>query len=74
MQVHYNLLVGRQAGQNSLVLHTVPASTPLLPLKLDLLPAPPDVPCPAGVTGPLCNRAASLANLGQRFGQSAVGS
>ena len=36
------------------------------------MPAPPDIPCPTGVTGPLCNRAASLANLGQRFGQSAV--
>ncbi len=72
MQVHYNLLVGDKPVKNSLVLHTVPASTPLLPLNLDLMPAPPDVPCPAGVTGPLCNRAASLANLGKRFGQSAV--
>jgi hypothetical protein len=72
MQVHYNLLVGDKPVKNSLVLHTVPASTPLLPLKLDLMPAPPDVPCPTGVTGPLCNRAASLANLGQRFGPSAV--
>ncbi len=73
MQVHYNLLVGDSPVKNSLVLHTVPASTPLLPLRLDLMPAPPDVPCPAGVTGPLCNRSASLANLGQRFGASAVG-
>jgi hypothetical protein len=72
MQVHYNLLVGDKPVRNSLVLHTVPASTPLLPLKLKLMPAPPDVPCPAGVTGPLCSRAASLANLGQRFGPSAV--
>jgi hypothetical protein len=72
MQVHYNLLVGDKAVKNSLVLHTVPVSTPLLPLKLDLMPAPPDVPCPSGVTGPLCNRAASLTNLGQRFGRSAV--
>lgn len=72
MQVHYNLLVGDSPVKNSLVLHTVPATTPLLPLKLDLMPAPPDVPCPAGVSGPLCNRAASLANLGHRFGQSAV--
>jgi hypothetical protein len=32
----------------------------------------PDIPCPTGVTGPLCNRAASLANLGQRFGQGQV--
>jgi len=72
MQVHYNLLVGDKPVKNSLVLHTVPASTPLLPLKLDLMPAAPDIPCPAGVTGPLCSRAASLANLGQRFGQSAI--
>jgi hypothetical protein len=72
MQVHYNLLLGDKPVKNSLVLHTVPASTPLLPLKLDLMPAPPDIPCPAGVTGPLCNRAASLANLGVRFGQSAI--
>jgi len=50
----------------------VPASTPLKPLHLDLLPAPPDIPCPAGVTGPLCNRLASLADIGQRFGKSQV--
>ena len=72
MQVHYNLLVGDKPVKNSLVLHVVPASTPLRPLKLDLMPAPPDVPCPAGVSGPLCDRTASLANLGQRFGQSQV--
>jgi hypothetical protein len=72
MQVHYNLLVGDKPVKNSLLLHTVPISTPLLPLHLDLMLAPPDIPCPAGVTGPLCNRAASLANLGQRFGQLAV--
>jgi hypothetical protein len=72
MQVHYNLLVGDKPVRNSLVLHTVPISTPLLPLHLDLMLAPPDIPCPAGVTGPLCDRTASLANLGQRFGQLAV--
>ncbi len=72
MQVHYNLLVGNKPVKNKLVLDTVPATTPLVPLNLDLMPAPPDVPCPAGVTGPLCSRAASLANLGQRFGQSQV--
>jgi hypothetical protein len=73
MQVHYNLLVGDKPVKNALALHTVPSSTPLLPLRLQLLPAPPDIPCPAGVTGPLCSRSASLANLGQRFGASAVG-
>ena len=72
MQVHYNLLVGDKPVKNSLVLHTVPISTPLKPLKLLVMYAPPDIPCPVGITGPLCNRAASLANLGQRFGQAAV--
>jgi len=72
MQVHYNLLVGDRSVRDSLVLHTVPASTSLLPLHLNLMLAPPDIPCPSGVTGPLCNRAAALANLGQRFGPTAV--
>jgi hypothetical protein len=73
MQEHYNLLLGDKPVRSKLVLHTVPASTPLRPLSLALMPAPPDIPCPSGVTGPMCNRAASLADLGQRFGQSAVG-
>jgi hypothetical protein len=72
MQVHYNLLVGDKPVRNELVLHTVPTSAPLLPLKLDLSFAAPDIPCPAGVTGPLCNRAASLAHQGEEFGPSAV--
>jgi hypothetical protein len=72
MQVHYNLLLGDRPVRNSLALHTVPTSTALLPLHLDLMLAPPDIPCPAGVTGPLCDRAASLASEGQRFGQTAV--
>ena len=72
MQVHYNLLVGDKPVTNKLVVKTVPMSTPLLPLKLDLSFAAPDVPCPAGVTGPLCNRAASLDHQGQEFGPSAI--
>jgi hypothetical protein len=71
MQVHYNLLVGDNPVRDSLILHTVPISTPLLPLHLDMALAPPDLPCPAGVTGPLCNRAASEANQIQRFGATA---
>ena len=72
MQIHYNLLVGDKPVRAKLVLHTVPASTPLRPMSLALMPAPPDVPCPAGVTGSLCNRATSLADLGQRFGPDAI--
>ena len=72
MQVHYNLLVGDKPVQNSLTLHTVPISTPLLPLGGDIALAPPDIACPTGVTGPLCNRAASLAELQRRFGVEAT--
>jgi hypothetical protein len=72
MQVHYNLLVGDRPVTNRLVLHTVPSSTPLLPLQLQIAMAPPNIPCATGVTGKLCNRAASLANLQQRFGTLAV--
>ncbi|HVC71229.1 MAG TPA: hypothetical protein VNC61_13315 [Acidimicrobiales bacterium] len=72
MQIHYNLLRGDEPVRSKLVLNTVPASTRLKRLSLDLLPAPPDIPCPAGVTGPLCDRAASLADLGRRFGQEQV--
>jgi len=73
MQIHYNLLVGDKPVRAKLVLHTVPSSTQLRPMSLALMPAPPDVPCPAGVTGSLCNRAASLADLGRRFGPGAIG-
>src|SRR5664280_3452792 len=71
MQVHYNLLRGDKPVRAKLQLNTVPSTTALKPLDLTLMPAPPDIPCPAGVTGPLCTRSASLADLGQRFGRSA---
>ena len=71
-QIHYNLLVGDKPVRASLQLHTVPASANLKPLNLQLLPAPPDVPCAAGVTGPLCDRAAALADVGKRFGPHAI--
>ena len=73
MQIHYNLLRGDKPVRSKLTLNTVPASTPLKPLTLTLMPAPPDIPCPTGVTGSLCNRTASLADLSTRFGVDAAG-
>ena len=72
MQVHYNLLVGKKPVRNKLVLKTVPASTRLQALGLNEVIAPPDLPCPDGVTGPLCDRGASLADQGDRFGPGAI--
>jgi len=73
MQIHYNLLLGDRQTQSKLQLLLLPGTTPLKPLSLSLYAAPPDIPCPAGVHGPLCNRAASLAFTGKEFGQSEVG-
>lgn len=72
MQVHYNLLQGDKPVRNSLRLWTVPSSSNLQPVTLNLYPAPPDVPCAPGITGPLCTRSASLADLSKRFGPAAV--
>jgi hypothetical protein len=74
MQVHYNLLEGDKPTHVKLELQTVPAATAhLTSLNIDPIPAPPDIPCPAGVHGPLCSRAASLQQLGQQFGPEEVG-
>jgi Copper type II ascorbate-dependent monooxygenase, C-terminal domain len=68
VQEHYNMLVGDKPVRSKLTLTTVPASTPLRPLRLSIVAAPPDIPCAPGVTGPMCNRPAELASVGQRFG------
>jgi hypothetical protein len=72
MQIHYNLLLGHKPVQSRMQLLTVPATTHLKPLAISLYVAPPDIPCPSGVHGPLCNRAASLKFTGKEFGQSEV--
>jgi hypothetical protein len=71
IQVHYNLLVGHRPVRNRLVLKTVPANAPIKPLKLDIMLAAPNIPCPTGSSGPLCSPEASLVNQGVRFGPAA---
>ena len=70
-QIHYNMLKGDKPVRASVRLDTVPASTHLKPLAIQLQPGAPDVPCPAGVTGPLCDRNAALDDLVHRFGPMA---
>ena len=73
LQMHYNLLQGHWPDRTKITLTTVDQATSgLTPLSIDLLAAPIDAPCPKGVTGKLCSRAASLADIGKRFGQSAA--
>jgi Copper type II ascorbate-dependent monooxygenase, C-terminal domain len=73
MQIHYNTLAGDKPDRSWISLTATPtAGSDLKPVTIQQLPAPPDIPCPANVSGPLCDRGASLADLGQRFGQAAV--
>ena len=72
-QVHYNLLAGSTPDRSGVRISTTPQKgSGLKPLTMVKMVAPPDLPCPAGVTGPLCDRSASLADLAKRFGPSAA--
>ncbi|MDH4345493.1 MAG: monooxygenase [Thermoleophilia bacterium] len=71
MQVHYNLLNGRTPDRSSAVLTTVPATAGLRPLQTMLLPAPVELPCAKGESGPLCDRTAALFDLVRKYGQGA---
>lgn len=73
VQEHYNLLVGDKPVRSKLTISTVPSTTPLRPLRLQLAAAPPDVPCPPSASGPMCSRSAELASVGQRFGADQEG-
>ena len=68
LQMHYNLLNGGGTDNTSVRLRVAKAGSHLQPLQTMLLPAPVELPCPAGQTGPLCNRDASVADVSRRFG------
>ena len=79
VQVHYNLLVGcgptgvSPKDHSSVTLGLTPAAgSGLKPLSIHQIVAPPDLPCPTGAHGALCNRSASLVDLGKRFGAGEV--
>jgi len=72
MQIHYNLLAGTAPDLSRVRITTVPAAgNHLQELQSTKYVAPPDLPCPAGVTGPLCDRQASIADLVARTGPQA---
>jgi hypothetical protein len=70
MQVHYNLL-GAAAGatDRSAVRLRFTDRADLTPLETMLLPAPVELPCADGETGPLCDRAAAVRDVARRFGE-----
>ena len=71
LQVHYNLLAAQNSklvtDQSRIVMKAIPAKgATVKQLHVELFPAPVELACPAGVTGPLCDRRASLLDLAGR--------
>jgi hypothetical protein len=73
LQMHYNLLRAGESKRNDQSTIKLKVTTKkLIPLTNTLFAAPVNLPCPDDVTGPLCDRRASLKDLGDRFGSQAV--
>jgi hypothetical protein len=68
MQVHYSLLAGTDPDRSSARLRLADGASDLAALETMLLPAPVELPCRPGVTGPLCERDAAVLDVMHRFG------
>ncbi|MFL6129990.1 MAG: hypothetical protein ACJ73E_13115 [Mycobacteriales bacterium] len=73
MQVHYNLLRAAPGATDrpGIRLRLQAGSARLVPLRATLLPAPVELPCAAGESGPLCDRTAAVLDVIRRFGPPA---
>ena len=70
MQVHYNLLAGQAPDMSSTQIRVTPKRDDITPLHTYLLPSPVELPCRTGHDqGPLCERAAAVADLKTRVGE-----
>jgi hypothetical protein len=70
--VHYNLLHHARPDRSRAVLRVVPeAGSQLTPLETMLIPAPVELPCPAGVGSQLCSRDRAVADLQRKYGTTA---
>ncbi len=60
MQVHYNLSAGAQPDQTRAILQLEAGSAAIQPLDMWLILAPVEIPCPAGVDTPACDRETAI--------------
>jgi hypothetical protein len=72
MQIHYNLSHPARPDRTRVSLEFAPAGVKVKPLETKQFFAPIELPCPAGVKNPLCNRAAELAYLRKAYGPEAA--
>jgi hypothetical protein len=71
LQVHYNLLAANGGklvtDRSKIVMEAIPAKgATVKQLHVELFPAPVELACPPGITGPLCDRKKSLIDLASR--------
>jgi len=69
-QIHYHYAPGypAPADRSGMTLQLEAASDGMTALNSRTLIGPVELPCPPGTSGPLCDRDASLAEMGERFG------
>ena len=72
MQVHYNLIAASGPDRSQAQLRLRPATTPLTRLETQLIAAPVELPCPAGVSGPQCSRQHTLQDEVNKYGAEAA--
>jgi hypothetical protein len=72
MQVHYNLIEASGPDRSRAWLRVRPATTPLTKLETHLIAAPVELPCPAGVRGPLCSRTQAIQDVTTKYGAEAA--
>jgi hypothetical protein len=72
MQVHYNLIEASGPDQSRAQLRLRPGTTHLTPLETQLIAAPVELPCPAGVTGPKCSRTQAIQDEVTKYGAEAA--
>jgi hypothetical protein len=71
IQMHYNLRAtsNEHPQDDTHIRLRMSGDHSLTPLSTMLMPAPVELPCPAGSTGPLCDRDAAVADVVRRFGE-----
>ena len=72
MQVHYNLIEAAGRDRSRAQLRLRPATTKLTALETQLIAAPVELPCPAGVSGPQCSRDQALQDEATKYGAEAA--
>lgn len=68
LQMHYNLWTTRQPDQTRIRLQLEAGAAELAELTTIPLTAPVEIPCPAGVEGPQCERDAAIQRIAELYG------